>query len=66
MIIPTVKFILDDRLACKSVCGSAYLSGGKRQAYHVGKTPNVPPPYLPIKSFDPTLLLDISIFYDEV
>jgi hypothetical protein len=26
------------------------------------KTPNLPPTYLPTKSFDPMLLLDISVF----
>jgi len=39
--------------------GGGYLSGGKRQAYHAGKTPNQPPTYLPTKPFDPALLLGI-------
>lgn len=29
-------------LACKRACGGGYLSGGKRQAYHAGKTLNQP------------------------
>jgi hypothetical protein len=35
----------------------------KRQAYDAGKAPNLPPTYLPTKSFDLTLLLDISVFF---
>jgi hypothetical protein len=38
MIIPIVKFVLYDNLACKRVYGG-YLSGGKRQTYQAGKTP---------------------------
>jgi len=58
-IVPTVKFVPHGSLACKRACGGGYLSGGKRQAYHAGKTPNQPPTYLPTKPFDPALLLGI-------
>jgi hypothetical protein len=30
MIVPTVKFVLYNSIACKRVCGSGYLLGGKR------------------------------------
>jgi hypothetical protein len=36
----------------------------KRQAYHAGKTHNLPLTYLPTKPFNPTLLLDMMIFLD--
>jgi hypothetical protein len=49
-------------LTCKRVCGGGYLLYGKRQAYHVRKTINLPPTYLLTKPFDPALLLDISVF----
>jgi hypothetical protein len=49
-------------LACKRVCGGGYLLYGKRQAYHVRKTINLPSTYLLTKPFDPALLLDISFF----
>jgi hypothetical protein len=39
------------------------LSFGKRQAYYAGKTPNLRPTYLTTKPFDPTLLLDISVYF---
>jgi hypothetical protein len=55
MIVPTVKFVLYSSLACKKVCGGGYLLGGKRQAYHTRKTPNLSLTYLLIKLF--TLLL---------
>jgi hypothetical protein len=64
MIVPTIKFVLYNSLECKKVCGG-YLLGGKRQAYHTGKTPNLPLIYLPIKLFTPSLLLVISVFYYE-
>jgi hypothetical protein len=59
IIVPTVKFVLHDSLACKIVCCGGYLSGGKRQVYHAGKIPNLPPTYLLTNPFDPALLLDI-------
>lgn len=39
-IVPTV--VPHGSLACKRACGGGYLSGGKRQAYHAGKTLNQP------------------------
>jgi hypothetical protein len=57
--------MLHDSLACKRAYGGGYLLGGKRQAYFFGKTSNLPLTYLPIMPFNPTLLLVISIFYDE-
>jgi hypothetical protein len=65
MIIPIVKFVLYDNLACKKVYGGCYLSGGKRRTYQAGKTPKLPLSYLPIKSFNITLLLVILVFDDE-
>jgi hypothetical protein len=65
MIIPIIKFVLYDNLACKRVYGGGYLSGGKRQTYHAGKTPNLPLTYLPIKYFNLMLLPVISVFDDE-
>jgi hypothetical protein len=53
MIVPTIRFELHDSLACKNPCGGGYLSGGKRQNYHAGKTPNLPPTYLLTKPFQP-------------
>ena len=49
----------------KKVCGGGYLLGGKHQAYHAGKTSNLPLTYLPIKPFNLVLLLVISVFDDE-
>jgi hypothetical protein len=57
MIVPTVKFILHDSLACKRAYDGGYLLGGKRQAYFMEKTSNLPLTYLPIKPFNLTLLL---------
>jgi hypothetical protein len=37
MIVPTVKFVMHDSLACKRAYGGGYLLDGKRQAYFVGK-----------------------------
>jgi hypothetical protein len=65
MIVPTVKFMLHDTLACKRDYSGGYLLGGKRQAYFVGNTSNLPLTYLTIKPFNLTLLLVISVFYDE-
>jgi hypothetical protein len=42
-----------------------YLLGGKCQAYHARKTTDLPQTYLPIKPFNHTLLLDISVIDDE-
>jgi hypothetical protein len=39
------------------------LSFGKHQAYYAVKTPNLRPTYLTTKPFDPTLLLDISVYF---
>jgi hypothetical protein len=64
MIVRTVKFMLYDSFVCKTVYGGGYLLGGKRQAYFVGKTSNVPLTYLTIKPFDLALLLVISVFDD--
>ena len=66
MIVTTVKFVLYNSLACKKVCDDGYLLGGKRQTYHMGKTPNLPLTYLPIKLFTPSLLFVISVFYYEL
>jgi hypothetical protein len=65
MIVPTVKFILNDWFACKRPYNGGYLLGRKRQAYFMGKTSNLPLTYLPIKPFNLTLLLVISVFDDE-
>ena len=65
MNVNTAKFMLHDSLACKRVYGGGYLLGGKRQAYFVGKTSNLPLTYLPIKPFNLALLLVISVFDDE-
>jgi hypothetical protein len=46
MIVPTVKFMLHDSLACKRAYDGGYLLGGKRQAYFVGKTSNLSLTYL--------------------
>jgi hypothetical protein len=54
MIVPTVKFMLHDSLACKRVCGGDYLSCGKCQTYHAGKTLNL--------HFVLAMLLDFSVF----
>jgi hypothetical protein len=62
MVVPIVKFLLYSSLACKKVCGGGYLLGGKCQAYHMGKIPNLPLTYLLIKLFTPSLLLVISVF----
>ena len=45
-----MKFVPHGSLACKRACGGGYLSGGKRQAYHAGKTPNQPPIILSLPS----------------
>jgi hypothetical protein len=66
MIVPTIKFILHDSLACKRVYAGAYILGGKRQAYFVGKTSNLPLTYLTIKPFNLMLMLVISVFDDEL
>ena len=65
MVIPIVKFMMHDSLACKRVYGGGYLLGGKRQAYFVGKTSNLPVTYLAIKPFNLALMLVISVFDDE-
>ena len=65
IILSTIKFFLQANLAYKKVYDGRYLLGGKRQTHLVGKIPNLPQTYLPIKHFDPALLLVISIFYDE-
>jgi hypothetical protein len=65
MIVPTAKFVLYSSLACKNICGDGYLLDGKHQAYHTGKTPNLPLTYLSIKLFTASLLLVISNFYYE-
>jgi hypothetical protein len=65
MIVPTVKIILHDSLACKRAYGGGYLLGGKRQAYFVGKASNLPLTYVPIKLLTPSLLLVISDPIDE-
>jgi hypothetical protein len=57
MNVATIKFMLHDSLACKRVCGGGYLIGGKRQAYFMGKTSNLPLTYLTIKPFNLTLML---------
>jgi hypothetical protein len=57
--------MLHDSLACKRAYGGCYLLGGKRQAYYVGKTSNLPLTYLTIKPFNLALLLVISVFDDE-
>jgi hypothetical protein len=62
MIVPIIKFVLYGNLACKRVYGGCYLSGGKRQTYQAGKTPNLPLSYLPIKTINHALLLVISVF----
>jgi hypothetical protein len=62
MIVYIVKFVLHDSVACKKTCGNGYLSGGKRQTYHEGKTTNLPPTHLSTKPFDLALLLGISVF----
>jgi hypothetical protein len=59
MIIPTVKFMLHDSLACKRAYSDGYLLSTKRQTYFVGKTSN-----LPLGSGMQKLLV-ISVFYDE-
>jgi hypothetical protein len=46
MIVHTVKFMLYGSLACKKVYGGGYVSDGKGQAYHAGKTYNLPFPWL--------------------
>jgi hypothetical protein len=62
MIVPIIKFMSHDSLACKRLCGG-YLSCGNRQAYHARKTiNNLSPIYLPTKPFDLALLLDIMHF----
>jgi hypothetical protein len=65
MIIPTIKFMFYDSLTCKRAYGGGYLLGMKRQAYHMGKTPNLSLTYLPIKLFTPSLLLVILVFHYE-
>jgi hypothetical protein len=65
MIVPTVKFMLHDSLACKRTYSGGYLLGGKRQAYFVGTTSNLPLTYLTIKPFNLALLLVVSVFDDE-
>jgi hypothetical protein len=62
MIVLTIKSLLHSSLACKRTCGGGYLSGGKHQAYHVRKTSNLPPTYLPTNPFNLRLLLDIMVF----
>jgi hypothetical protein len=57
--------MLNDSLACKMAYVGGYLLGGKRQAYFMGKTSNLPLTYLTIKPFNLALLLVISIFDDE-
>ena len=57
MIVTTVKFMVHDNFACKRGYGCGYLLGGKRQAYFVGKTSNLPLTYLPIKPFNLALQL---------
>jgi hypothetical protein len=42
-----------------------YLLGGKRQAYFMGKTSNLPLTYLTMKPFNLVLLLVISVLDDE-
>jgi hypothetical protein len=37
MIIPTIKFMLHDSLACKRAYGGGYLLSGKSQAYFLKK-----------------------------
>jgi hypothetical protein len=66
MIVPTVKFMLHDSLACKRVYAGGYLLGGKHQAYFVGKTSNLPLTYLTIKPFNLALMLVILVFDDEL
>jgi hypothetical protein len=66
MIVPTVKFMLHDSLACKRVYAGGYLLGGKYQAYFVGKTSNLPLTYLTIKPFNLALMLVILVFDDEL
>jgi hypothetical protein len=61
-IIPTLEFMSHGSLAYKRLCGDDYLSDRKRQTHYAGKTPNLPPTYLPTKSFNTALLLDISFF----
>jgi hypothetical protein len=63
MVIPTIKFILHESIICKRAHSGGYLLGGKRQAYFVGKTSNLPLSYLPIKTFNIVLLLVISVFW---
>jgi hypothetical protein len=46
MVIPIVKFMLHDSLACKRVYGGGYLLDGKRQAYFTRNTSNLPLTYL--------------------
>jgi hypothetical protein len=65
MIVPTVKLMLHDSLGCKRAYGGGYLLGRKRQAYFMGKASNQPITYLPIKPFNLTLLLVISVFDGE-
>jgi hypothetical protein len=65
MIVPTVKFVMHDSLACKRAYGGGYLLDGKRQAYFVGKTSNIPLTYLTIKPFNLVLMLVILVFDDE-
>jgi hypothetical protein len=65
MIVPTVKFMLNDNLVCKMAYVGGYLLGGKRQAYFMGKTSNLPLTYLTMKPFNLVLLLVISVLDDE-
>ena len=51
MIIPAVKFILYDSLACKRAYNDGYLLSRKRETYFAGKTFNLPLTYLRIKPF---------------
>jgi hypothetical protein len=57
--------MLHESLVCKRAHGGGYLLGGKRQAYFVGKTSNLPLSYLPIKTFNIALLLVFLVFDDE-
>jgi hypothetical protein len=36
MIVPTIKFVLQDSTACKRAYGGGYLLGRKLQTYHMG------------------------------
>jgi hypothetical protein len=65
MIVPIVKCMLHDSLACKMTYGGGYLLGGKRQTYFIGKASNLPLTYPTIKPFNLVLMSVISGFDDE-